>query len=80
MAVTPADIQRVSQKYMRNIRFVVSGESAECRYGSVYWQRRENKSVVLHRFAQVSFIELLIEASEAYALQRRPFVKLPLSK
>jgi len=25
MAVTPADIQRVSQKYMRNIRFVVLG-------------------------------------------------------
>jgi predicted Zn-dependent peptidase len=24
-AVTPADIQRVSQKYMRNIRFVVLG-------------------------------------------------------
>jgi zinc protease len=25
-AVTPADIQRVSQKYMRNIRFVVLGD------------------------------------------------------
>jgi predicted Zn-dependent peptidase len=24
-AVTPADVQRVSQKYMRNIRFVVLG-------------------------------------------------------
>jgi hypothetical protein len=24
--VTPADIQRVSQKYMRNIRFVVLGD------------------------------------------------------
>jgi hypothetical protein len=24
-AVTPADIQRVTQKYMRNIRFVVLG-------------------------------------------------------
>jgi predicted Zn-dependent peptidase len=24
-AVTPADIQRVSQKYMKNIRFVVLG-------------------------------------------------------
>jgi zinc protease len=27
-AVTPADVQRVSQKYMRNIRFVVLGNSA----------------------------------------------------
>jgi predicted Zn-dependent peptidase len=25
LAVTPADIQRVSQKYMKNIRFVVLG-------------------------------------------------------
>ena len=29
-AVSPADIQRVSQKYMRNIRFVVLGKSEEC--------------------------------------------------
>src|SRR6266852_1647426 len=28
-AVTPADVQRVSQKYMRNIRFVVLGNSAQ---------------------------------------------------
>ena len=28
-AVTPADIQRVSQKYMRNIRFVVLGDPAK---------------------------------------------------
>jgi zinc protease len=25
-AVTPADVQRVAQKYMRNIRFVVLGD------------------------------------------------------
>ena len=28
-AVTPADVQRVSQKYMRNIRFVVLGNPAQ---------------------------------------------------
>jgi predicted Zn-dependent peptidase len=28
-AVTPADVQRVSQKYMRNIRFVVLGNPAK---------------------------------------------------
>jgi len=27
--VTPADVQRVSQKYMRNIRFVVLGNPAQ---------------------------------------------------
>ena len=59
MAVTPADIQRVSQKYMRNIRFVVLG-NAERRYGSVYW--RGGRIIrVLHRLPQVSFIELLIQ-------------------
>jgi len=28
-AVTPADVQRVSQKYMKNIRFVVLGNPAK---------------------------------------------------
>ena len=35
-SVTPADVQRVAQKYMHNLRFVVLGKSQERRYEDLY--------------------------------------------
>ena len=40
-AVTPADIQRVSQKYMRNIRFVVLGNPKSVDTGAFLGQAEQ---------------------------------------
>jgi hypothetical protein len=76
MAVTPADIQRVSQKYMRNIRFVVLGNprsvDTNVFTGQLASEISDLKSEISHRSRAGSVRTSYDRGVGEYALPRRP--------